>query len=63
MNDSDQRLTELEIRITHQERLIEELSDVIHQESQRISDLERELRRLRQSLASLGPELTASPDE
>lgn len=63
MDELTERLIELEIRITHQDRLIEELSDVVHQDNRRIADLERELRQLRKTLETLGPELTASPDE
>jgi len=63
MNEFDARMIDLEIRITHQDRLIEELSDVVHADSRRIAELEKELRQLRKVLETLGPDLTPSPDE
>jgi SlyX protein len=58
-----ERLTELEIRFTHQNRLIDELNDEVAQCSRRIAGLERQNRALRASLKSLAPELQESPDE
>jgi len=63
MNELEQRLIELEIRSTHQERLIEELNEVVAAEDRRIADLQREIKNLRQTLQRLQPELTPSPDE
>lgn len=36
----DERLTDLEIRITHQEDMIDELNKVIYRQQVKISDLE-----------------------
>lgn len=63
MDETQERLTELEIRFTHQSLLIEELNDVVTECSRRISQLERDNRTLRDTLRALGPELTESPDE
>lgn len=63
MDELQERLTELEIRFSHQGRLIEELNEVVTEFSQRISRLERDNRSLRETLKSLAPELTESPDE
>jgi len=63
MNDTEDRLTELEIRITHQDRLLEELNEVITADARRLRDLEQEVDQLRRIIETLGPELTASPDE
>jgi len=63
MNDTDARLTELEIRITHQDRLLEELNEVVSADARRLRDLEKEVEQLRKIIETLGPELTASPDE
>jgi SlyX protein len=63
MNDLEQRLIELEIRLTHQERLIDELNDVILTDNRRIGELENRLQSWQKFLDSLGPELLASPDE
>ncbi len=63
MNDIEQRIIELEIRSTHQERLIEELNEVVAAEDRSIAELRREVRALRQALQGLQPEMTLSPDE
>jgi SlyX protein len=63
MNELEQRLIELEIRLTHQERMIEELNEVILTDNRRIGDLESRLQSWQKFLDSLGPELLASPDE
>jgi len=63
MNELRQRLIELEIRSTHQERMIEELNEVVAAEDRRIAELKREVKVLQQALQRLQPELTPSPDE
>lgn len=63
MEHLEERIIELEIRSTHQERLIEELNEVVTSSSRRIHDLEREVRLLRDILKDVGPDLIASPDE
>ena len=44
--DTDERLTDLEIRLTHQEDMIEELNKVVHRQQVKISDLESILKEL-----------------
>lgn len=63
MEDLQERLIELEIRFTHQNRLIDELNDEVAECSRRVASLERDNRTLRDTLQSLAPELTESPDE
>lgn len=63
MEELQERLTELEIRFMHQNRLIDELNDEVADCGRRIASLERENRMLRESLKSLAPELQESPDE
>ena len=63
MEDLHERLIELEIRFTHQNRLIDELNEEVAECSRRIAALERDNRTLRDTLKSLAPELTESPDE
>jgi SlyX protein len=63
MQEVIDRLTELEIRYTHQLRLVEELNDVVTECNQRIALLEQDNRRLREMLEALAPESTESPDE
>lgn len=63
MDELTARTVELEVRFTHQQRLIEELNSELTMSNNRIDRLERELGALREMLGSLGPELTRSPDE
>jgi SlyX protein len=43
MADPDLRLTELEIALAHQERLVEDLSDQLREQAERLDRLERRL--------------------
>jgi SlyX protein len=63
MDDLTERLTEIEIRFTHQGRSIDELNDELIQANERINALEREVRVLREMLSGMAPELQESPDE
>lgn len=64
MDASQDRLTDLEIRFTHQARLLEELNDVLTDACVRISRLEQENRALREQLRQLSPDdFSLSPDE
>ncbi len=63
MSQLDERLNELEIRFTHQARLIEELDAVVTECNQRLARLETENGRLREMVCSFAPELAESPDE
>ena len=62
MTDTE-RLNELEIRLTHQTLQLEELSSELLGCYRRIEALERETRRMRETLGGLAPELIESPDE
>ncbi|MFT3973173.1 MAG: SlyX family protein [Amaricoccus sp.] len=61
MPDTD-RLTELEIALAHQERLAEELSDIVRTQAERLDRLERTLALLARRLAAAedGPEAPAA---
>jgi uncharacterized coiled-coil protein SlyX len=63
MQEFIDRLTDLEIRYSHQVHLIEELNEVVSECNQRISLLERDNRRFQEMLRSLAPESAESPDE
>lgn len=55
---SEQRVTELEIRIAHQDRAIAALDDVVREFAMRVERLERTVEQLRQSGAgapAIGP--------
>lgn len=58
-----ERVTELEIRLTHQARLLEELNDVVSDCNLRIDQLHRDNRDLRKVIQGLAPLLEESPDE
>jgi SlyX protein len=58
-----ERMTELEIRFSHQGQLVDELNEVVSDCNLRISRLEREIRQLQEMLKSLSPEMLESPDE
>jgi len=53
MTDQDARLTELEIALAHQERLSEELSEVVHDQADRLDSMERRIAALLDRLAAL----------
>jgi SlyX protein len=63
MDELRQRVDELEIRYTHQGRMLEELNLVVAENAQRIARLERELVHYREMLGSLAPGMIESPDE
>lgn len=64
MDELHERLTDLEIRYTHQVRLLEELNDVLAGACARIDRLEQENRSLRDQLRLMASDdFTLSPDE
>ncbi len=50
----DERLTELEVRLTYQERLISDLDDVVRAFTARVEALEKTIAELRESVVN-GP--------
>ena len=52
----DARIIELEIRYTHQQRLLEELSGVVAEQGRVLDRLTKELLSLRTRVADLAPE-------
>jgi SlyX protein len=63
MEELRQRVTELEIRFTHQARQIEELNDVLTECAAHIATLKKENNLLREMLRRQQPEMQESPDE
>lgn len=63
MDELQKQIDELEIRFTHQARLLDELNDVVTEGANRIARLERENRMLREMMRGLAPETPESPDE
>jgi len=63
LSEINERITELEIRYSHQSHLLEEFNEILVQFGRRIVELEKENGRLREMLRGLGPEMIESPDE
>jgi len=64
MEELRERLTELEIRYSHQTLLIEQLNEVVTEACTRLDQLEKDCNRLRDHLLRLtADDLTLSPDE
>lgn len=63
MPDTDQRLTELEIALAHAERTIEELSDVVRAQVDRIAALERRAALVATRLAAVEESAAPAPVE
>lgn len=62
-NELQDRITELEIRFSHQAQLVDELNLVVTDCSLRIDRLSRENQQLREMLSTFAPVLEESPDE
>lgn len=63
LEELNERITELEIRFSHQSQLVDELNDVLTDCHLRIDQLSRENQRLREAISTLSPSLEESPDE
>ena len=56
-SDMEERIVELELRFTEQQRLLQELSDVVYAQAQSLERLEHELAAMGQKLAAMEPGL------
>lgn len=63
MSDMNKRLDELEIRISYQDQLLEELNGVVTDCNLRIDQLTRRNQQLLEMVQNLGGSLDESPDE
>ena len=63
LEELENRVTELEIRFSHQTQLLDELNDVLTDCNHRIDRLRQENHHLRETLSTLSPVLEESPDE
>ena len=63
LEELQERVTELEIRFSHQSQLVDELNEVLTDCNQRIDRLIKENQRLRETVSTLAPSLEESPDE
>lgn len=59
----EERLTDLESRYTHQERIIEELLETVYRQQQTLDRLEREVAELREQLQIVLPSLVELPED
>lgn len=59
----DTRLTDLEIRLTHQEATLQALNDVIADQHKLIAQLRREVELLQRQLRAMSPDNIAAPWE
>ena len=63
LEELQERLTELEIKFSHQSLLVEELNDVVIDCHKRMDHLAKENYRLAKMLETLAESLEESPDE
>lgn len=63
MEQIEKRQDDLEVRLTYQQRTIDELNEVVIELADRVRQLERDNGRLKEMLALLAPEPGVSPDE
>ena len=59
----DERLIELETKISYQDHIIGELNDVVTRQQSQIDRLEKEMKRLRDHMESSNDSGLARPDE
>lgn len=62
-DDHVNRITELEIRLTHQDRLLEELNEVIVEQRELLDRLNRDVQVLTQRLIESTPDGEAPPQD
>ncbi len=63
LEELQERVTELEIRFSHQAQLIDELNEVLTDCHRKIDQLSRENQHLREAISTMSPALEESPDE
>lgn len=62
MTEAESRLTDLEIALTHQEALVEDLNAIVREQAERIDRLERAFGELARRLAGALEEMEAPPE-
>ena len=63
MDETIERIIDLEIRFSHQENQLQELNTIVIECRDHIDRLERDNRRMGEMLAGMAPESIESPDE
>ena len=59
----EQRVTDLEIHVTHLEHTIQELNDVVFRQQRTIDRLDEELKGLREQLLAVAPSPLGTPED
>ena len=59
----DERVTELEIQLTHQQRQVDELNELVYGQQQIIDRLAGELQQIKEQLQLALPSLVKGPEE
>jgi uncharacterized coiled-coil protein SlyX len=59
----DDRLTELEIQLTHQQRQVDELNELVYRQQQIIASLSAQLGQIKEQLQMVLPSLIKEPEE
>ncbi|CAG0995612.1 SlyX family protein [Geobacter sp.] len=59
----ENRITDLEIHVTHLSRTVHELNDVVYRQQQTIDRLEAELKGLRQQVLAEAPSPVGKPED
>ncbi len=63
LEELQERVTELEIRFSHQTQLLDELNEVLTDCNRKIAQLRKDNQRLRATISGLAPSTEESPDE
>lgn len=58
-----ERLVDLEVRLSFQDKLLADLNEVVTRQQREIERLVQDVRTLRQQLSAVAPSLAASPAE
>jgi uncharacterized coiled-coil protein SlyX len=59
----EDRITEMELRFMHQEKIINDLNETVCRQELSIARLERELGRMREQFLTLSPSINRTPNE
>ena len=59
----EERITDLELRFMHQEKIISDLNEIVCRQELAIERLEREVGRMREQFMSMAPSINRSADE
>jgi SlyX protein len=59
----EERITEMELRFMHQEKIINDLNETVCRQELSIARLERELGRMREQFLTLSPSINRTADE